>query len=223
MTALTAGTAPGVARGLFPGLLACGVVAAASTFLSEHYGAPVMLFALLPILEIIGAVLLLRGNDTGRIFTIVFSVLLLVTFAAWYAQEGTLSVRSITTRRRETYYWLAILFTFALGTAAGDLVAERWQVGYLLSAAMFGALIAVAALAHLRFKLNAIFAFWFAYIMTRPLGASIGDYLSQPRSEGGLGLGTVGTSALFLTAILGLVIYLTVTRKDVITSESVAT
>jgi uncharacterized membrane-anchored protein len=82
--------------------------------------------------------------------------------------------------------------------------------------------VAVAAIAHLRFKLNAIFAFWFAYIMTRPLGASIGDYLSQPRSEGGLGLGTVGTSALFLTAILGLVIYLTVTRKDVIATEPVA-
>ena len=154
--------------------------------------------------------------------TIVFSVLLAITFAAWYAQEKTLSVRFINTTPRETYYWLAILFTFALGTAAGDLVAERMQLGYLVSALIFAALIAVAAIAHLRFKLNAIFTFWVAYILTRPLGASIGDYLSQPRNQGGLGLGTVGTSALFLVTILGLVVYLTITRKDVIAPESIA-
>jgi uncharacterized membrane-anchored protein len=148
--------------------------------------------------------------------TIVFSALLVVTFLTWYAQERTLSVRSINSRRREIYYWLAILFTFALGTAAGDLVAERFQVGYLLSAAIFAALISVAAVAHFRFKLDGIAAFWIAYVLTRPLGASIGDLLSQPSAEGGLGLGTVVTSVLFLAAILGLVIYLTVTRKDVI-------
>jgi uncharacterized membrane-anchored protein len=110
---------------------------------------------------------------------------------------------------------LAILFTFALGTASGDLVAEKLQLGYLLSAFIFAALIALAAVAHLRFKLNAIFAFWFAYILTRPLGASIGDYMSQPQAQGALGLGTVVTSALFLVTILGLVIFLSVTRKDV--------
>ena len=146
--------------------------------------------------------------------TIVFSVLLAVTFVAWYASERTLSVHTIHTTRREAFYWLAILFTFALGTASGDLVAERLQLGYLLSAFIFAALIALAAVAHLRFQLNAIFAFWFAYILTRPLGASIGDYMSQPRAQGGLGLGTVVTSALFLVTILGLVIFLSVTRKD---------
>lgn len=146
--------------------------------------------------------------------TIVFSVLLAVTFVAWYATERTLSVHTIHTTRREAFYWLAILFTFALGTASGDLVAERLQLGYLLSAFIFAALIALAAVAHLRFQLNAIFAFWFAYILTRPLGASIGDYMSQPRAQGGLGLGTVVTSALFLVTILGLVIFLSVTRKD---------
>ena len=154
--------------------------------------------------------------------TIVFSVMLTATFLVWYAIEKTLSVHTIYTTRRELFYWSAILFTFALGTAAGDLVAERLQVGYLLSALMFAALIAAAAIAHLRFKLNAIFTFWFAYILTRPLGASIGDYLSQTRSEGGLGLGTTATSALFLVTILCLVIYLAITKKDTIQETQIA-
>jgi len=152
--------------------------------------------------------------------TAVFAVALAATFAAWYASEETLSIHTIVTTRREGFYWLAILFTFALGTAAGDLTAERLNLGYLLSALMFGALIAVVAVAHLRFKLNAVLAFWVAYILTRPLGASLGDYLSQPRANGGLGLGTIGTSALFLATILGLVIYLTVTRRDVATAAA---
>lgn len=154
--------------------------------------------------------------------TIVFSVLLTATFLAWNASEKTLSVHTIHTTRREAFYWLAILFTFALGTAAGDLVAEKLQLGYLLSAFIFAALIALAAFAHLRFRLNAIFAFWFAYILTRPLGASIGDFMSQPLTQGAMGLGTVVTSALFLVTILGLVIFLTVTRKDVSATRAIA-
>ena len=146
--------------------------------------------------------------------TIIFSIALAVIFAAWYKTEKTLSIHSIYTTRRETFYWLAIFFTFALGTAAGDLVAERFELGYLLSTVIFGALIAVIAVAHLKFKLNAVIAFWLAYILTRPLGASIGDYLSQAPEYGGLGLGTIVTSALFLTAILATVIYLTTTKKD---------
>jgi uncharacterized membrane-anchored protein len=146
--------------------------------------------------------------------TIVFSVVLAATFAAWYASERTLSIHTIYTRRREAFYWLAVLFTFALGTAAGDLVAERLSVGYLNSVFLFGGLIAVVALAHYRFKLNAVLSFWIAYILTRPLGASIGDYMSQPRADGGLGLGTTVTSAIFLGTILALVLYLTRTKKD---------
>jgi uncharacterized membrane-anchored protein len=146
--------------------------------------------------------------------TIVFSIALAATFAAWYASERTLSIHTIVTTRREAFYWLAVLFTFALGTAAGDLVAERYGLGFAVSALIFGGLIGVVTLAHLRFGANAIASFWIAYILTRPLGASIGDWLSQPTSNGGLGLGTTGTSALFLTAILGLVIYLQVTKKD---------
>jgi len=144
-----------------------------------------------------------------------FAVALAATFAAWYASERTLSIHSIRTSRREAFYWLAILFTFALGTAAGDLVAESLKLGYLVSALLFAAIIAVVAVAHLRLGLNAILAFWIAYILTRPLGASLGDLLAQPQDSGGLGLGTVVTSALFLLAILATVGYLTATKKDV--------
>ena len=146
----------------------------------------------------------------------IFAVALTVTFVTWYAKEKTLSIHSIRTVRREAFYWLAILFTFALGTATGDLIAEQFGIGYLVSALIFAGLIAIVTVAHFRFKLDAIWAFWIAYILTRPLGASLGDYLSQARDHGGIGLGTIGTSALFLTLILGLVIFLTITRRDVI-------
>jgi uncharacterized membrane-anchored protein len=146
--------------------------------------------------------------------TIVFGVALAVVFAAWYASERTLSIHTIYTTRREAFYWLAVLFTFALGTAAGDLAAERLSLGYWLSAVVFAGLIAAVAVAHYRFALNAVAAFWIAYILTRPLGASLGDFLSQARVDGGLGLGTTVTSALFLGAILVVVTYLSITRKD---------
>jgi uncharacterized membrane-anchored protein len=148
--------------------------------------------------------------------TIVFSAALAAVFAIWYAVERTLSVHTIVTSRREAFYWLAILFTFALGTSAGDLFAEKMELGYLPSLGIFAGAIAVVAVAHFRFKLNAILAFWLAYILTRPLGASIGDFLSQPVSETGLGLGTILTSLIFLSAILALVVYLSVTKRDLI-------
>lgn len=146
--------------------------------------------------------------------TCAFGGALVATFALWYASEKTLSVHVINTWRREGFYWLAILFTFALGTATGDLLAERFDLGYAVSSLLFGGAIAVVALAHLRFKLSAVLAFWIAYILTRPLGASLGDYLSQAREDGGLGLGTTLTSALFLGVILLTVISLTMTRKE---------
>ncbi len=146
--------------------------------------------------------------------TFVFGAALAATFAAWYASERTLSIHSITTTRREAFYWLAILFTFALGTAAGDLVSERYELGYLTAAILFAALIGVVTIAHYALGVNAVLTFWIAYILTRPLGASIGDYLSQPVDDGGLGLGTTGTSALFLVTILVLVIYLVVSKAD---------
>jgi uncharacterized membrane-anchored protein len=146
--------------------------------------------------------------------TIVFSITLAAAFAVWYASERTLSIHTIFTTRREAFYWAAILFTFALGTAAGDLAAERLSLGFWRSALMFAGMIGAVAVAHYRFRLNAVAAFWIAYILTRPLGASLGDYLSQARADGGLGLGTTVTSALFLGAILITVVYLSITRKD---------
>ncbi len=151
-----------------------------------------------------------------------FALLLAVVFAVWYRRERTLSIHSIDTTSRESFYWLAVLFTFALGTAAGDLVSERMDLGYWLSAVLFALAIAAVAVAHFTLGLNAVWSFWIAYILTRPLGASIGDYLSQPTGDGGLGLGTVVTSALFLAVILGLVVYLAVTRKDVTEVPSAA-
>lgn len=146
--------------------------------------------------------------------TIAFSLALAATFGVWYAFEKTLSIHSIVTTRREAFYWLAILFTFALGTSAGDQVAEAYGLGFFVSILIFAGAIGLVALAHFQFKLGAITAFWLAYILTRPLGASIGDWMSQPTSDGGLGLGTTDTSFIFLTAILGLVVFLSVSKRD---------
>jgi uncharacterized membrane-anchored protein len=154
--------------------------------------------------------------------TAVFSVILAIVFAIWWAVERTLSIHTIVTTRREAFYWLAILFTFALGTAAGDLTAEKFALGYGVSALIFGGIIAAITLAHFVFKLDAVLAFWLAYILTRPLGASIGDGLSQSHHAGGLGLGTTGTSYLFLGCILALVAYLTATKKDQTAPEVIA-
>src|SRR5206468_2813219 len=118
-------------------------------------------------------------------------------------------------------YWLVILFTFALGTAAGDLVAEHLNLGYPVSVVLFAGAIGVVVIARFGLKLNAVACFWAAYILTRPLGASIGDLLSQTRQDGGLGLGTTGTSVLFLSAIIGVVAFLSATRRDRI--ENLAT
>ena len=143
--------------------------------------------------------------------TMAFTVLLGATFAAWYTAEGTLSIHEVFTTRREMFYWVAILLTFALGTAAGDLVAERFGFGYLVTGILFAAVIGAIALGYYVLRINAVLAFWLAYIFTRPLGASIGDLLSQPLEYGGLGLGTILTSTIFLVCIAGLVAYMTVT------------
>ncbi len=149
-----------------------------------------------------------------EVTTILFAIALAITFAVWYYNEKTLSIHSIFTSKREVFYWLAILFTFALGTAAGDLTAEGLSLGYWKSALVFGAMIALVTIAFHRFKLNAIGAFWIAYILTRPLGASLGDFLAQPQDNGGLALGNIITSGLFLATILSLVIFLTLTKRD---------
>jgi uncharacterized membrane-anchored protein len=145
--------------------------------------------------------------------TLIFTLALGATFAVWYLSEKTLSIHSVFTTRRELFYWAAILFTFALGTAAGDLVSEKMNLGYLTSALIFGSLIGATTLAYYRLNLNATLAFWMAYILTRPFGASCGDFLSQSADSGGLALGTVKTSLFFLAVILSLVTYMTVAEK----------
>ncbi len=160
-------------------------------------------------------------NVTLTTSTIVFAILMFASFAVWYISERTLSIHSIHSHKREAFYWTAILFTFALGTAAGDLVAEQYSLGYFKSVLLYAAIISIIAIAHLKFKLNAIFAFWAAYVITRPLGASIGDLLSQPRTvspddptaQKGLGLGTTVTSLIFLVAIAVVVVIMTQQQK----------
>lgn len=138
----------------------------------------------------------------------VFAGILAVIFAAWWLSEHTLSVHAILTTKREAFYWSAILFTFALGTSAGDYLAEATGFGYLTAALMFAGMIALTAAAYYVFKIDGVLAFWIAYVLTRPLGASTGDLLAQAPSDGGIGLGTTATSVAFLIAIVALVTYL---------------
>lgn len=142
--------------------------------------------------------------------TTFFAIVLAITFAVWYWCEHTLSIHTIYTTRREIFYWLAILFTFSLGTAAGDLVSEEFGLGYLVAGIIFGAIVIAIALAYFGFRINGVLAFWLAYILTRPIGASFGDLLSQPTEYGGLGLGTVLTSWIFLGTIALVILYMTV-------------
>ena len=150
-----------------------------------------------------------------EITTPAFALALMITFTAWFARERTLSIHSIFTRRREGFYWLAILLTFSLGTAAGDLLSEKLSLGYWVALGLFAAAIAVVAVARFGLNVNPIASFWVAYILTRPLGASLGDLLSAAKDQGGLGFGTTATSAVFLAAILVLVAYLAVSKTDI--------
>jgi uncharacterized membrane-anchored protein len=147
--------------------------------------------------------------------TICFAVALTVIFTLWYRSEGTLSIHSIDTRRRELFYWATVLATFALGTATGDMTAITLGLGYFPSAVLFAVVIAVPAVAYQWLGLNAIVAFWFAYIVTRPLGASVADWLGKARRVSGLNLGDGLVSLGFAVLIVGFVAYLSVTHKDV--------
>lgn len=148
------------------------------------------------------------------ISTVGFSIVLAITFLVWYANEKTLSIHSIFTTKRELFYWAAILFTFALGTAAGDFATEALGWGYLLGFVIFSGLIALTTVSYYFMRLNAVFAFWAAYVLTRPLGASIGDLLTQAPADGGMGFGLYAVNAVFFAIIIGSVVYLTVTGID---------
>lgn len=147
--------------------------------------------------------------------TTFFAVVLAIIFVIWYAMEKTLSIHSIYTLHREVFYWATVLGTFALGTAAGDMTASTMHLGYFSSGVLFAVLLAIPALGYWFFGLNEIFAFWFAYIMTRPVGASFSDWISVSHSRNGLGLGE-GPVSLFMTIIIVVLVgYLSVTRKDI--------
>src|SRR4051795_13303941 len=147
------------------------------------------------------------------ISTTVFAALLAAVFGIWYAREHTLSIHTIVTTPREAFYWLAVLVTFALGTAAGDWTLELtgWSPG---AAVLLPLALILAVLVAWKLGMGPVLSFWLAYILTRPLGANIGDYLASPRADGGLGLGTLITSVIFLGTILAVVVYLTVTDQD---------
>jgi uncharacterized membrane-anchored protein len=147
--------------------------------------------------------------------TAVYAVALVAVLTLWYRREGTLSIHSITTRRREIYYWITVLATFALGTAAGDLTATSMHLGFFASGILFAAVIAVPAFGWM-FGLNPVVAFWFAYIVTRPLGASFADWMGKPHSiGGGLGRGDGTVTGVALIAIIALVTYVALTRNDI--------
>jgi len=147
--------------------------------------------------------------------TLLWTVVLALVFWLWYRSEGTLSIHSITTRRRESYYWATVFATFALGTALGDFTATALGLGYLASGIMFGLIILIPAVAGARFGLGSIAAFWFAYVVTRPLGASFADYFSKPHSLSGAGFGDGRIAAVTAAVTAVLVVYLAVTRHDI--------
>ena len=149
------------------------------------------------------------------ISTIAFSLALAAIFIVWSAAEGTLSIHSIFTRRREIFYWMTVFVTFALGTASGDMTAATLHLGYFVSGLLFLGLFILPAIGYWKFGFNDVFAFWFAYIMTRPLGASFADWVGKPIRMGGLGDGSLRVSIVLTVLIVILVAYLTVTRLDV--------
>jgi len=160
-------------------------------------------------------VLHVRFGVPYAVSSVIYAVVLVAVFVAWYRTEKTLSFHTIDTPRREAFYWAAVVATFAMGTAIGDLTAYTFGLGYFASGLMFAGMIMIPAIGYWRLGWNAIFAFWFAYVVTRPLGASFADWLGKPPSVGGLGWGS-GTVALALAIIIFcLVAFLAITRRDV--------
>jgi uncharacterized membrane-anchored protein len=156
-------------------------------------------------------------DGAGLSYTVTTPLFALITagiFVLWYRSEGTLSIHSITTPRRERFYWAAVLSTFALGTAAGDLTAIAFKLGFFASIWVFAAIIAIPAIGWWRLRMNPIVAFWFAYIITRPVGASFADWFSKP-TNGGLGAGDGTVSAIALVVFVALVAYVAITKRDV--------
>jgi uncharacterized membrane-anchored protein len=184
---------------------------------AREYHAPIYWFAVMMV-AIFGTMVADGLRDGASlsygVTTPLFAIIVAAIFFSWYRSEGTLSIHSITTRRRELYYWAAVLATFALGTAAGDLTALSLNLGFFPSVVLFASVISLPAIGWWRFRLNPIVAFWLAYIVTRPLGASFADGFSKP-NNGGLGIGDGPVSAVALLAFVGLVAYVAATKCDV--------
>jgi len=201
------------------------VVLLAIQFRLKRY-VPVVYWANIVVISVLGTQITDMFEGQGDVpnhmyrITAVSVTLLGAVFLAWWLVERTLSMHSIRTARREMFYWLAILTTFATGTAVGDLIAEKFSLGYLTTLGLFAVIIAIIAALWKSTPINGVLAFWLAYIMTRPLGASTGDWLSQQGNQG-LNLGTTTTSYLFLATIVALVIYLQVRKPDVTPVELV--
>jgi len=188
---------------------------------------PPLYWVTVVLISVVGTLIsdnLVDGMGISLITTsIAFGVILAAVFALWYFSEKTLSIHTIFTRRRELFYWAAILFTFAMGTSVGDLLAETLDLGYGQAAIVFAGMIGIVAFLYYILKMDGILSFWLAYILTRPLGASMGDWLAKPVIAGGLGWGTVSTSLVFLAVILVLVIYLTISKIDRISPAAAET
>ncbi len=186
-------------------LMTVGLVAMLAWQFGQRAYRPAPYWAAVVMISVVGTLITDNMTDAMGVpliaSTLGFALALGLTFAAWFATERTLSIHAVFTTRREVFYWLAILFTFALGTAAGDLVSEAFHVGFLATGVLFGLIIASLSFGYYVLRLDGIWAFWLCYIFTRPLGASFGDLLSQPAEFGGLGLGTVVTSLCFLAVI----------------------
>ncbi|MCW6513115.1 COG4705 family protein [Lichenifustis flavocetrariae] len=205
-----------IMTGVFLVALVCQVRA-------DDYRAPLYWITVV-LISVVGTLIsdnLVDGMGISLVTTsVVFAIILSIVFAAWYRSEGTLSIHSIVTRKRELFYWAAILFTFALGTSVGDLLAERLDLGYGAALVVFAAMIAAVAVSYYIIKLDEILCFWAAYVLTRPLGASTGDLLAKPQLAGGWGWGTVNTSLIFLAVIAAVVVYLTISKADHVTVEA---
>ncbi|MFL6022167.1 MAG: hypothetical protein ACJ72O_02415 [Marmoricola sp.] len=192
------------------------IVALAVQFRLKKY-VPSVYWLVVVLVSVVGTLLtdnLTDGHDVPLwISTTVFSALLIAVFGTWYARERTLSIHSIVTTPREAWYWLTVLVTFALGTATGDWTLDLtgWSPAHSILLPLG---LITAILVAWKIGMGPVLSFWLAYILTRPLGANIGDYLASPKSDGGLGLGTLGTSLLFLGTITAVVAFLTVTQKD---------
>ncbi len=173
----------------------------------RHYVVPIY-WGLVILMSVVGTLITDMLVDMAGVslvtLSITFTVLMLGGFFVWYKNEGTLSIHSIDTARREFFYWIVILLAFALGTAVGDLISEHFSLGYRNSLLLFAGLIALVAVAYYALRLNAVAAFWFAYVLTRPLGASIGDYLIQAKADGGLGIPMSIVNIVFFGAIIAL-------------------